>query len=99
MNNLDILKNEREIFLNYMKAKYPLHYNSNIFLRDLQYAVRRFFENKNIVLSYTKAEILAMEFAALLESDNDLLRLDANTWRVNFHIDEKENSLVQEPQE
>ena len=99
MDNLSLLNKEREIFFKYMHAKYPVYYNSNIFLRDLQYAVRRFFETKSKNLSYTQAEKIALEFAKILEDEGDLFRLDANSWRVNFHIGETAHKLNPEPVE
>ena len=31
------LKNENQIFLNYLKAKFPLFHNSNFFDKDFEY--------------------------------------------------------------
>lgn len=92
MNYLDILKSNQDIFFNFMRAKYPVYYNSNIFLKDILYAIRSFFEKKNTELSYSAAENLTMEFTGYLENQNDLTRLDANTWKVNFTF---ENNVKQ----
>ncbi|MBU1100309.1 MAG: hypothetical protein KKA84_07870 [Bacteroidetes bacterium] len=97
MNYLDVLKKESGIFWKYFEAKYKLFYNSNLFLRDLQYAIQRYFETKNVYISYSQAETTALEFVKELEKEGDLLRLDAHTWRVNFHIgSDKKEELVEE---
>lgn len=97
MNNLDVLKSESEIFWKFFEAKYKLFYNSNLFLRDLQYAIKRYFETKNVKMSYTQAESMAFDYVKELENEGDLLRLNAHTWRVNFHIGmDKKEELVEE---
>ncbi len=93
MNHLNTLINEKEIFIKYFQAKYSFFNNSNIFLRDLQYSIQRYFETKKHYLSYSQAEKLAFEFASDLENKGELLRLTANSWRVNFST---ESSLIQE---
>lgn len=40
------LKNESQVFLNYLKAKFPIFHNSNLFYRDFQYGVKSFLEKK-----------------------------------------------------
>lgn len=84
MKHLEELKHNKEIFFNFMKEKYPVYYNSNIFERDLQYAIQQYFIKKDVKITYPEAEKLAMEFAAYLEANEELLRLNANSWRVNF---------------
>ena len=50
-NYLNVLKNEEQQFLNFLKAKYPIFHKSNFFYRDLQFGIRKFFEIKGIDLS------------------------------------------------
>lgn len=84
MNYLEELKSNKEIFFNFMKEKYPVFYNSNIFERDLQYAIKQYFEKKDIGITYPEAEKLMNEFSSFLEEKGELLKLNANSWRVNF---------------
>lgn len=84
MNNLNELTASKEIFINYMKEKYPVIHNSNIFLRDLQYAIRSFFEKKGSNLSYSETEKIALLFAELMEQSNDFKKIGNNTWKMNF---------------
>ncbi|MDZ7765578.1 MAG: hypothetical protein U5K00_14355 [Melioribacteraceae bacterium] len=84
MIHLEELKNNQEIFFNFMKEKYPIFYNSNIFERDLQYAIKQYFEKKDIFITYPQAEKLMKEFSSYLEQNGDLLRLNFNSWKVNF---------------
>lgn len=87
MSHLQELKTNKEIFLKFMHGKYPLVEKSNIFLRDLQYAIHNYFGLKSIQLSYTEAENLALALATEMESMGELLKLNKNTWKVNFSTD------------
>lgn len=86
MDFMKELINNKEIFFNFMKEKYPIHHNSNIFLRDLLYAIKNYFEKKNLHLNYTQCEKLALEFANYLLQSNDFKKINDNTWKVNFFL-------------
>lgn len=98
MNYLEELKSNQEIFFNFMKEKYSIHYNSNIFARDLQYAIKQYFEKKDIKIKYPQAEELMHQFSTYLEEKGDLLKLTMNSWRVNFFkpVEEEEPEKVTE---
>ncbi|HET56184.1 MAG TPA: hypothetical protein ENN33_13345 [Ignavibacteria bacterium] len=102
MNYLDELKNNQEIFFNFMKEKYHIFYNSNIFARDLQYAIKQYFEKKDIKITYPIAEELMIEFSGFLVSKGDLTEISKNVWKVNFfkpEIVEEETQKVTEEKE
>lgn len=80
----DQLKNDQTIFLNFLKAKYPLFHNSNFFFRDFQYGIKRYFEKKGILLSYEKAEKIAKELSMYFESQGIFIRANDLGWKVNF---------------
>lgn len=85
MNNFsDLIVSEKEQILSYLKARFPLFHNSNFFFRDLQYGIRSYFEKKGIVVKYPQAEKLAYEFAELLEKENIFLKINHQSWKVNF---------------
>ena len=88
MDRFNQLIAEKEIFLKYMKEKYKIFYNSNIFLRDIQYAVKSFFEKKDIRITYAEAENLMKELTKSMEASGELLKLNSNTWKVNFSLEE-----------
>jgi len=81
---LSLLKRDNVIFLNYMKAKFPLFHNSNLFFRDLQYGIKHFFEMKNMDITYPEAEKLATEFGSFLESIDILKRVNDQGWKLNY---------------
>lgn len=93
MKHLDHLLANEEIFLNYMNERYPIFWNSNIFFRDVQYAVRDYFKIKDTKLSYTEAEKLASLFIDHLVTQGKLLKIDFQTWKVNFHLNSAVNEI------
>ena len=92
MNRLEELKNNQDIFFNFMKEKYHIYLNSNIFFRDIQYAINSYFEKKDITLKSREAENLTSEFTKYLEEKGDLTRLNYNSFRVNFSLEQEESS-------
>ena len=95
MNKFEHLKENKKTCFIFMNEKYPVIYKSNIFLRDIQYAIHTYFTMKEEKINYQSAEKLANQFTSFLEDGNDLIKLSSNTWLVNFQeerIVEEENS-------
>jgi hypothetical protein len=87
---LNHLISNKEVVFEFLREKYPIFFNSNIFLRDIQYGILTYFERKDIMISYPEAEELALKFTAVMEADGDLRRLDTKTWMVNFKFEKPE---------
>lgn len=87
MNYLNDLYQNRLIFFTFMKEKYPVFYKSNIFFRDLQYAIKRYYEKKNVILTYAEAEKAATEFINLLVSESLLIKIDNKSFKMNFSLE------------
>jgi hypothetical protein len=81
--NLQLLKNNEEELLNYLKAKFPVFHNSNFFFRDFQYGIRSFLEKKEIKASYQMAEKLAEEMAKYFEDKNLFVKINHQAWKIN----------------
>ncbi|HSP87012.1 MAG TPA: hypothetical protein VLN45_02675 [Ignavibacteriaceae bacterium] len=81
---LETLKSEQQIFLSYLKAKFPVFHNSNFFFRDLHFGIKHYFEKKGIDLSYSVSEQIAKIFSEHLESQKFFVKITKNTWRVDF---------------
>ncbi len=81
---LDLLRNEYKILLNYLRAKYPLFHNSNLFFRDFQYGIRRFLERKEFKVSYQDAEKLANELGRYLEQQGIFIKVNILGWKLNY---------------
>ncbi len=84
MEQLTELTSNKEMFFTFMSGNFKVFQNSNIFLRDVQYAVKSYFEKRNVKLKRVAAEKLAVEFLRILESGGDLKKITSNAWKVNF---------------
>ncbi|MFZ1289859.1 MAG: hypothetical protein WAR79_07205 [Melioribacteraceae bacterium] len=96
MNPLEHLKSNKNVFFNFMKEDYPLFKHSNLFLRDLQYAIKSYFDMKENPINYSQAEKIARNFAEDLIKTNDVLQIDRKSWKLNFDIGVKQK--VKEPE-
>ena len=84
MNQLNELIENKEIFFRFLSERLPVFTGANVFLRDIQYGIKFFFQKKDINLKYPQAEKLAIDFAAKLVETNDMTQLDRNTWKMNM---------------
>lgn len=87
MNYLNDLYQNRLFFFTFMKENYPVFYKSNIFFRDLQYAIKRYYEKKNVILTYAEAEKVANEFVKQLVNENLLIKIDNKSFKMNFSLE------------
>ncbi|HEY4643726.1 MAG TPA: hypothetical protein VIH68_03315 [Bacteroidota bacterium] len=71
-------------FLNILRTKYPLFHLSNLFLRDIQYGVRFYLENKGLRAGYQEAEEIARNVVEFLEKQNILKKIDRQTWLLLY---------------
>ena len=78
------LKSEEQVFLSYLRAKFPVFHNSNFFFRDLHYGIKGYFEKKGKGISYSDSQELANEFAKHLEDQGIFVKTSDNTWRVEY---------------
>ena len=69
-----------------MKEKYPVFKESNIFFRDLQYAIRNYYMKKGKTINYQKADKIALEFIENLVNKGELKKISNNAWKVNFSL-------------
>jgi hypothetical protein len=81
---LDLIKNDDQLFLKYLKAKYPLFHNSVFFFRDLQFGLQKFLEKKGIKISNAEAEKLAHSIGNYLEEKQIFVRVNITGWRLNY---------------
>lgn len=81
---LDFIRENSNLFLDYLRERYPVHSNSNIFLRDIQYGVKNFFEKRDIKLKQKEIDLVSHEIITVFESTGLFYKLSHNTWRVNF---------------
>jgi hypothetical protein len=80
----DDLKNESQIFLNYLKAKFPIFHNSNLFSRDFQYGLKSFLEKKGIKISDNNLVTLSGQFSSFYETQGIFIKTSNQGWKLNY---------------
>lgn len=78
-----IIGNQVE-FLNFMRTRAQLIHLSNLFFRDLHFAVMEFLRKKNVSVGQTEAELVAREVAVHFEKRNIFKKLNMQTWMLNY---------------
>ena len=78
-----IIENEKE-FLRYLKSKFPLYHQSNIFFRDLHYGVMNYLVAHKKRIRYAEAEQVSREVAAEFEKTGILRKIDKQTWLLIY---------------
>lgn len=78
------LKNEKEIFLSYLKAKFPVFHNSNLFSKDFQYGLKRFLEKKGIHLPERDLISLSDQFSNYYELQGIFIKTSSQGWKLNY---------------
>lgn len=86
MKHLEHLIENKKVFFNYMNENYKIFQYSNLFFRDLQYAIMSYFEMKEKPVKYAKAEKLTQEFIDDMLSKNELTKIDHKSWKINFEV-------------
>ncbi len=78
-----IITNFREV-LNFLKKNYPLYHLSNVFFRDIQFGMIKYFESKNQKLQLRHAERVAIGFIEFLKKQKILFQINEVTWKLNY---------------
>ena len=70
-------------FLPFLKARVPVFHLSNVFFRDIHFAVIALAADHRMRIGYTEAEDITRHLIERLEKEKVLLPIDKQTWAVN----------------
>ena len=80
----ELIGNEHELFAFMMDHGFPVYHRSNMFLRDVEYAVRDYYRARHgIDLGTRKSDAIATEFIADLERRGVLKPYALHAWILN----------------
>lgn len=96
MNHLQHLVSNQKVFFNFMNENFKIVQHSNLFLRDLQYAIMSYFEMKENQLKYAEAETVAKKYIDHLLENNDFTQIDYKSWKINFEVGIKKKEIESE---
>jgi hypothetical protein len=83
MKVLDHILSHSGEFLDFLRGRVPVFHLSNIFFRDIHYAIMAFAALHGPSLDYTGAEDVARQVIEKLEKDKVIVRIDRQTWVVH----------------
>jgi len=78
-----IVENQKD-FLKYLKTRIPLYHLSNVFFRDLHYAVMNYLMAYRRKLKYYDGEEVTRDVVAEFEKAGILKKVDSQTWLLVY---------------
>ena len=84
MKEIDLIINNQKEFLKYLKNKFTLIHQSNLFFRDFHYGVMSYLEEHGKKVKYLDAEKIAREVSATLEQNGVFKKIDHQSWLLNY---------------
>ena len=84
MNEVETILNNQTEFLKFLKSKFPLIHQSNVFFRDVHYGVMAYLAQHGTKLKYFDAEKVARMVGAALEEKGIFRRMDHQSWLLNY---------------
>jgi len=79
-----LIESDYIVFLNFMKAKFPVFHNSNIFFRDIQFGLIKYLEKKGQKVSSAEAQRLAVGLSRHFEEKGIFTKVNNSGWRLNY---------------
>jgi hypothetical protein len=83
-NRLGLFVQNQKEFLSFLRSRYNVFHESNVFFRDLHYGVMAFLELNKLPNGYLPSEELTRQVIGKYEEAKILLPIDSRTWMVNY---------------
>jgi hypothetical protein len=85
MNDLaKIFVEKQKEFLSFLKSRFNVFHESNVFFRDLHYGVMAFLQMNGLPNRYSASEELTKQVIAAFEHARILIRIDDRSWMLNY---------------
>lgn len=84
MKEIDFVVQHKAQFLGYFRSKFPIFHNSNVFYRDLRYALKYFLISGGFRLSDAELEDVLAALIKVLVSDGTLKSISSGVWCLNY---------------
>ena len=84
MNEVEIIVNSQTEFLKFLKSKFTLIHQSNIFFRDFHYGIMSYLEDRGRKKKYLDAEKIAREVGTEFEKKGVFKKIDHQSWLLNY---------------
>ena len=80
----ELFTEKQKEFLDFLRTRYSLFHQSNLFFRDLHYGVMAFLQMNGLPNAYTPSEALAHRVIVAYENAGIFLRMDDRSWMLNY---------------
>ena len=84
MREIDFIKQNKTQFLEYFRSKFPTFHLSNIFYRDVRYALKYYLHSNGFNLSDAELENAANVLTKEMVSDGVFKPVSAGVWTLNY---------------
>lgn len=84
MKEVNVIINNQAGFLRFLKSKFPVIHNSNLFFRDIHYGIMWYLQEHNLNGRYQVAEKAAKEVVKTFEQNGIFTKIDHQTWMLNY---------------
>lgn len=84
MKDIDFILANKAQFLEYFRSKFPTFHNSNVFYRDLRYALKYFLLSGGFKVTDTELEGVLKALIKVMVSDGIFKKISAGIWTLNY---------------
>ncbi len=84
MKEIDFVLTHKLQFLGYFRSKFPTFHNSNVFYRDLRYALKYFVNSGGFKLTDAELEDVLNALVKVMVSDGILKSVSPGVWSLNY---------------
>jgi len=81
---VNIFVEKQKEFLGFLKTRFNLFHESNVFFRDIHYGVMAFLQMNGMPSQYSSTEELAIQVVKSYEAAKVLIRIDDRSWMLNY---------------
>jgi hypothetical protein len=79
---VEMFVDKQKEFLSFLKTRFNVFHESNVFFRDLHYGVMAFLQINALPSRYSSSEELTKQVVAAYEEMNILVRIDDRSWMM-----------------
>lgn len=84
MKEIDFVLSHKSQFLEYFRSRFAAFHNSNVFYRDLRYALKYFLLSGGFKPSDAELEGVLNALVKVMASDGILKEVSAGIWALNY---------------
>ncbi len=88
-NSTNLFVEKQKDFLSFLKTRFNVFHDSNVFFRDLHYGVMSFLQVQGMPHRYSSTEDLTKHVIAAYEGMKLFVRIDERTWMLNYPLFKK----------